>query len=313
MSQEMQNLETQNATAETADSGSIDAAAQAFQKRETPEPKPETATADDDSKAEPSDGEPAEDTDDAAELVEVEIGGKKFSVDADTAAEVQKATLRQSEFSRKMNEVSAKEKATTLKAEAAERFYEGAEKFAAAKAEVAMIERQLKQFESVKWQELRQENPAEYAAIAADLQHLRMGKADAEARLAGIDHDIAATRNQSLADKREEMVKTLAKDMKGWGDELGTAITKYAVESGYSVQEIQNVTDPKWVQAMNKARLYDAMQAGKTAIKAKAQNAAPVLKPGAPRTSDPKDDVMRRLRKSGSQDDAAAAFRSRMR
>jgi hypothetical protein len=212
-----------------------------------------------------------------------------------------------------MNEVSTQEKAYKQKTEAAERYYEGATKFAEAKAEVNLIDAQLKQFEKVPWQQLRQENPAEYAAMAADFQSLRLSKSDAEQKLSRIDGEIASLKNQSISEKRDEMVKTLAKDLKGWGDELGTAITKYAVDNGYSVQDLQAITDPKWVIAMNKARLYDAMQKGKEAIKAKAQNAAPVLKPGAPRQADPKSDALAKLRKTGSMDDATAAFRSRMR
>ena len=271
----------------------------------TDEPKP--ADEPDETEAEEADEADPEAEAEADELVEVEIGGKTFEV----APEVQKAVLRQADYSRKMNEAADVQKGATARMAQAERLVESAEKLSEVLSEVKQLDAQMKQFERVNWQQLRADNPAEYAALAADLQSVRLSRDDAMRKSQGVEGDIERAKQTSLATQRDDMLKALKKDLKGWGDKLGTDITQYAVSTGYSMDEIGAITDPKWVIAMDKARRYDDLQSSKTALKAKVQAAPQVSKPGSPRRADPKADVMDRLRKSKSPEDAIAAFMAR--
>ena len=301
---------TENAQAEPWEKGSDEEAlaaltaqtAQAVEQPTTEEAKPDDEPAKDpEQEAEPAD--PA-DGDDAEQLVEVTLEGKTFNV----APEVEKAMLRQADYSRKMNEVSAKEKAATQRIEVADKLTQGAEKYAAVLAESNAIDSRLKQFEAVNWQALRQENPGEYAAAAADLQSLRMAKENANQRARGLDAEITEDRNKILGERRDEMFKVLQREIKGWTDANGVAITEYAMKNNVQFETLQNLTDPGVVLALEKARKYDALQASKTALKAQAQNAAPVMRPGAPRKINGVADAMAQLRKSNSEDDGVAAL-----
>ena len=132
--QEAPTPETQNASAEPDDLGSLDAAAAAFatkeQSEEAAHPEEEAEPAhetEEETEQEAEEADPDEESE-SDELVEVEIEGKTYKV----PPELQKGYLRQSDYSRKMNEVSEKEKAYSQRLEVAEKLYEGAEKFATA-------------------------------------------------------------------------------------------------------------------------------------------------------------------------------------
>ena len=293
------------------EAGSEDEAVNAFEKREQPQPTQDEADPEnepsDDAAEEVSDDEPEADDEATDELVEAEFEGKTYKV----APELQKALLRQADYSRSMNEVSAQKKTYAERIEAAESYVKGAEKYAEVLADVQTVDAQLKQFDKVNWQQLRQDNPGEYAAMAADMQTLRLSREQYVQRAHGIQAEIGQAQQRGLNDKRAEMGKALVKDLKGWGDELGAKISKYAMDNGYAPQDLDNMTDAKWVIAMNKAMRFDALQTAKADIKAKAKDAPAFVKPGAPRKADPRNDAMAQLRKDNTTESAEAAFLQR--
>lgn len=290
--------------------GSEDEAASAFEQRINP--PPEEAEPDDEPEAdadeEGSDAEPETDDEPVDTLVEAEFEGKTYKV----APELQKALLRQADYSRNMNEVSAQKKTYAERIEVAETYVKGAEKYAEILSNVNTVDAQIKQMEAVNWAQLRADNPGEYAAMSADMQTLRLSREQYAKEAQGVKTQLADTQQRELYDKRGEMLKVLTKNLKGWGDELGSKISKYAVESGYQPSDLDTITDPKWVIAMDKARRFDALQTAKTELKAKAKDAPAFVKPGAPRKADPRVDALAQLRKDNTQESAEAAFLQRM-
>lgn len=305
----------QNAEA-TADlpTGSEEEAAAAFAAHDsasadesTTEPKP----ADEPDESDETEAEQADpdDEEEAAELVEVEIGGKTFEV----PPEVQKAVLRQADYSRKMNEVGAKEKALTARIEQAETLLDGAEKRAEALAEVRAIDARIKAYEGIDWNKAKAENPGEAAMAAIELLTLKDQRKDAVQAAATVARELTDNRGRMLDSARAEMDAQLHKELKGWGDEMGTKITRYALDSKVQLQTLQTLTDPALVIALDKARKYDALQGAKVALKAKAADVPKVAKPGSPRRApDAQAEAMNRLRRDNSTEAAEAAFLSRM-
>lgn len=316
-----QNLTDQSADADTGLDGSEDAAIAAFNARRAPkkeaadpdgeseettseaEPDPEPDESDE---TEPDEGE-SESDDEAESLAEVEYEGKTYKV----APALQKALLRQSDYSRKMNEVGAKDKVLAQRLELADAMAQGAQELAEAMSETRLIDRQLKQYEGIDLRALRAENPAEFAAVAAEIQMLRMSKADAEAKTAAINGKVQQAKSQDYAALKTEMAKALDKHLPGWKGDLGVKITEYAVANGYTENDVAQITDPRIVLALDKARRYDAMQASKGTIKAKAADVPRIVRPGAPVRRDVATDAVTKFRKSKSDDDAVAVFMSR--
>lgn len=264
-----------------------------------------------DSEAEPDEGDPADDT--QAEGVETfEHDGLEITVKAGKAEAAKKALLRQADYSRKMNEVSDQAKAAQAQIAQAQKLAEGAEKYAEVLAEARMLDAQIKQYEGVDWAAIRKENPAEFAAMAAELQGLRLTRQEASAKAQKVQSELESERAAGLNEKRASMVKALQKDLPGWGEELGTQITQYAIGKGWTAEDLTLLTDARVVIALDKARKFDNIEAGKANALKKAQAAPQVLKPGAvrPRTN-AAEDAMARFRKSNSEDDAVAVFLAR--
>ena len=310
-----QNLQPPTESA-PEEAGSLDAAALAFEKREQAPQEPaaeaEAEAEDAELTTEADEADPEPDTEPAEDYAEVEYEGLKVQVPKDAAEVLQKALLRQSDYSRKMNEVAAKEKTYTQRAELADSLIEGAKEYAQVMAEMQVIDARLKQFDGLNWGELRQQNPAEYAALAADAQGLRWAKGQAEAKAGTIQTTIDEKRQRSLGDKRAEMFKALETGIKGWSDDMGEQITKYATSNGVSFETLSKLTDPGVVIALEKARKFDELQSKRANLKPN-KDVPPVLKPGAPRKADPKADALTRLRKSNSLEDATAAFLAKLR
>jgi hypothetical protein len=317
MSIETLNPATGNATAEPQNlESSEDLAAAAFAAQFAADAaEPETPEADDEPKAdddaEPDEGEPAEDDEPKEQLVELELSdGTVVKV----LPEVKKGYDRQQDYSRAMNETAAVKKQAVALQEKAEKLVEGADKFAEAKAEVKLLESQLKQFEALDWKTIRRDNPGEYAALAADHQTARINHAEAARKADSVEAVIEETRHALLAQQRAEMDAVLRKELKGWGDEMGAAITRLAIDKGVRLETLRNLTDPKLVMLIQeqseKAAKYDALQKGKSELKAKARDIPPVLKPGAKRP-DAKGDLMAEHLKHKSDATAEALFRAR--
>lgn len=301
---------------DTPEPGSLDAAALAFEKRETSDEEEQASTEDTTDEAEPDaepeDGEPEEEASED-EAAEIDFNGHALKVPKELAPELEKALLRQADYSRKMNEVAAKEKTYTERIQQAETLTKSAEAYAQVLAEAQVIDMRMKAMESVNWADLRANNPTEYAAAAADLQTLRLAKHENERRAQGLRSEVAQKQADQLIAEREEMFKELGKTYRGqWNDKLGEQITQYATANGVRFDSLLKMTDPGLVIALDKARKYDELQKSKTAVKEKVKAAPPVVKPGTPKRAAPADDAMAKLRKSKTLDDAAAAFLARM-
>jgi hypothetical protein len=307
-----QNPDTQTTTA-PEDTGSLDAAARAFEQREEAEAEPEADAegSEADPDAEASDGDSDEDTE--QELTDVTVEGVTLSLPKDQAEAIQKATLRQADYSRKMNEVSAKEKQATQLLDTAEKMRQGAEKFADVLANIRMMDQQIKQYEGLDWQKLRSDDPGQYAAYAADLQTLKLDKQRVEMQGRQVAHEVEQSTGKVMQAKREEMFESLKKSLPGWSNEMGEKITEYAVASGMAFDTLSKLTDPAVVVALEKARKFDALQKSKTDLKAKVKDAPPVLKPGVRQSKqNPVDESMAQLRKFRTRDAAEVAFLARM-
>lgn len=306
--------ETQNPQGEPEDLGSLDAAAAAFAARLEPaqeaqteeaEPDPESA---EETEPEADEADPDEESE-AGELVEVEIEGKTYKV----PPELQKGYLRQADYSRAMNAVTEKEKAYTSRIELIDQMEKTADERSEALAQVKLIDERIKAYDGVDWAKAKADSPAEAAMAAIELMQLKDARKEAVNAAAQVARKLTEGKERLLSEKRADMEKALSKSLKGWGDEMGAQVSRYAVESGWSVEALRNLTDPNVVVALDKARRFDALQKSKEGLKAKAKDAPQVVKPGAarPRT-DARQEAIGRLRNSGSMDDAAAAFLSRM-
>jgi hypothetical protein len=204
-----------------AEPGSEDEAIEAFNRRLQSEAQTEQdPPADDpdegatDPEADPEEGEAEpEAADPAGDLVEVEFEGETFEV----PPKLKDALLRKADYSR-----AEAKKDYAQRIESATKLIEGAEKYAEAIAEGKQLEAQIKQFKAVDWKSLRSTDPAQAALMAVELMELRQARVQIDSKAEAINREIADGRSKDQQAKQAEMLKVLAKEFPGWGEEAGS-------------------------------------------------------------------------------------------
>ena len=92
------------------------------------------------------------------------------------------------------------------------------------------------------------------------------------------------------------------------GSKLKGDIMQTGLDYGFSADEMANVSDARYVRALNDARKYRQLVANRKKSQQKGNNARPVVKSGAKRTNDgqtaTRNKAQTRLQKTGSIDDA---------
>lgn len=159
-------------------------------------------------------------------------------------------------------------------------------------------------------------DPIEYQRQRAhfDAHQRRLHASMAEQqRLAGL---MANDRSQHLqkivAEGREKLFEAVPewKDPKKWEADR-QAVAKYAVELGYSEEEVGQATDPRAIIAIRKAMMYDQLMARKPQPAAPATRNAPRPLAAGSAQQGPSHGVKtarQRLQQSGKIEDAAAFF-----
>lgn len=128
-----------------------------------------------------------------------------------------------------------------------------------------------------------------------------------------------ARQDELLRDAQQRAVEELPEKIPEWKDtetiKKGMAdLTRYLRSEGFEAHEMRDVSDPRLIVVLEKARRYDAAKKSAESSKKKAAAKPPKsLKPGKPsrKSNARKSDVRKaqeRMKKTGSPDDAAAFY-----
>ena len=111
---------------------------------------------------------------------------------------------------------------------------------------------------------------------------------------------------QEQAQVLQEYIPEIVDPKKGQG--IKDALVETGVSYGFSAEEMQGVTDARYVRALNDARKYRELVAKKKSVQTKSNKARPVVKAGAKKRQDgnaaTRKKAQERLQKTGSIDDA---------
>jgi len=184
---------------------------------------------------------------------------------------------------------------------------------------IPALEKQIAdKFHNVDWVKLARESPADWAQMRAEfdahigqLEHARAEKTRADQQQAEEFHRTYQERLKAEGEKLREKIPEFADETKG--AKLRADLKAYLKSEGLTETEISGITDHRMVLIARDAMLYRAAQKSK-AQAAVAANVAPrVQRPGASPRNDVKADIRRaaiqKVAKTGSVDDAAAAFK----
>jgi len=167
------------------------------------------------------------------------------------------------------------------------------------------------EMESVDWNALARDNPAEWAAKmqavnnvngllqAVKQEQEKLGKQQEEQHRANLQKQV------------NETVDVLKRDIPGWNNDMYQSILETGTKYGYTREELNAVADARAIKVLHDASQYRKLQEAKPAMEKKVIDVPKVLKPGtATKPDQNRDELAKRmdqLRKTGRIEDAQRA------
>lgn len=200
---------------------------------------------DDENETDDETGEPS--TSEEDELEEIERQGKKYRIPKALKSEL----LMQADYTRKTQELAETKRETEAKlAREAASIQELREDI----GRVTMLETQLKAYDNVDWQALRQQDPDGWRFHSDQLRDLKDQLKDTKDSLSQKEtarsQEEQAQRSQAL----RETAGVLARDIKGFNQETASKIIDYGVkEAGMTPAEARELADPRIWKLLHRA------------------------------------------------------------
>jgi hypothetical protein len=143
------------------------------------------------------------------------------------------------------------------------------------------------------------ESKAQYDQNMYQLQNVQNQRAQAQ-------QEAHQTYLQEQAQVLTQFIPEIADPKKG--EAIKNALVETGVSYGFSAEEMQNVTDARYVRALNDARKYRDLVSKRKSTQSKGEKARPMVKAGSKKRPDSNADTRKkaqqRLQKTGSDADA---------
>ena len=293
------------------------------QEGETPSQEDEEGELEADEPEEGEEAEESEEEEDEGEAEEEPADEPKYRVKVDgtevevTLSELQAGYSRTQDYTKKTQQVAAERRAVQeLQTVAQQTRAEYGQRLAALESTLQAIAPA-----EPDWANLRQQDPAEFAAQWAEHQHRQQEMVAVQQERQRIEGEIAVEQQRALQETLAAERQRLVQAIPEWSDPAKAtaekaALAKYAQETfGYTAEDLAQVYDHRIMVILKKAAAYDAVVTkGKDRITAK-QEAPKVLKPGnrpaAPAAAPQKKaarEAFNRVAKTGRVEDAARAI-----
>ena len=175
----------------------------------------------------------------------------------------------------------------------------------------------LEQFQNVDWENLRQTDPIAFVTKKEELREAQDRVRQAQEEQAGVNkqqqEETAKLRQLAIQEEHAKLVAAVPE----WNNtekrgKMASELSSYALEQGFTKEELQQLIDHRSLLVLMKAQKYDALQ--KSDVKAKKiKNKPKVVRSGKGSTkkSDAKSKriaSMKRLKQTGKAEDAASLF-----
>lgn len=291
------------------------------EEEQTEEPQPqdnseEPEEAEEEVTPEEEQDEPEEESEEP-DLAEVEIDGKTYQL----PAELKDKVMLQADYTRKTQELSEQRKQVEAEYERVQQLQNIQQQNLEGVANLLLIDKQLEQGQLIDWNALYDSDPAEFVRQKEHYRDLQGARQELSKQLSETQQYISAEQQAKLNQAQEYARKELESSLK-WDGKKATDASEYI--KGYIGKGItetdfaalnQGAFGPVPIIWAYKAMQFDKLQASKGDTAKKVASLPKVTKPGQSTktvTQQQDADMRSRLKKSGSVDDAAALFLSRM-
>lgn len=223
------------------------------------------------------DGLPVEQTVDDDDELEEDLDGVKVRGKKEALERLKAERLMQADYTRKTQEVAEQRKAI----EAAQEQFQAQRNFEQQNldivADLRAMEREMAQLQQINLQQLSDQDPMQAQKLMVRMQQLQTARGQAAQALTQRHQAFQHEQQQLAARQLEEGQKVLQRDIPGWGPELASKLTAFALANGYSEREVAAIRSPAMVRSLY--REYQVAEAKKQATKrTPAVQAAPITR-----------------------------------
>lgn len=245
-------------------------------------------------------------------IVKTKIDGKEGTA---KFADVLKSYQLQGHIDNKAREVAEQQKAMQQRMEQVEQVVQQRVTQLDGLASAAAQEL-TREFQSVDWQWLRENNPGEYSARWQEFQYRNQSIAQIAQAAEHERRQLDAQRDEREKATLREEAQRLPTLIPEWKNEETSAkerqaIMEWALKSGAKPERVQKMSDAFDVAAYRKAMLYDQLQTSKAAVENKVRIAPKLVKPGQSadnRQTNALRDLKQNVRKSGGKEKDLVAY-----
>jgi hypothetical protein len=263
-----------------------------------------------DEESDSSESDESEDSEESEESQEptytVKVDGKEVEV---TLSELQNGYQRQADYTRKTSDLAEQRKTFEAQEQAIQQ--ERAQYAQALQQLSQMMPNELARFQNIDWARLKSEDPFEYMTQREEFR-------EAQERVQAVQIEqqrmaqMQAVQNARNWQERLSQEKQLVQEAVPEFDKVKQELRSYALQTGFSEQEVRGLIDHRSVSILHKAMMYDKMKSAKPQTK-KVTKSTVVQKPGSAKTktdvsSEKRTANVAKVRKTGSVDDAASAI-----
>lgn len=255
---------------------------------------------------------------------EVEFGGQvrklPKGITEAVAKEVQDfGQSLHADYTRKTQEVAEIRKQIDAERQAAQELTRLTHEHADLVADWRTAQRQIDQISQQDLAALSESDPMTALRQQAMLVQLQQAQQRIGAQLQGTVAEMTAKQQASAKEALERATAELAQDKSlKWSKETAASLSAYGKSLGFSDTELAQVSDPRVIRLLHKAQQFDALQTSKPAVTKRVSEVSKTIKASSAASPHAQkrtqvDDAMKRLSRSGSIADAAAALLAKSR
>lgn len=214
---------------------------------------------------------------------EIEYEGEKFKV----PAKLKDAFLRQADYTRKTQEAAEIKRQAETQVEAVKQREAFIQQNVAEVARIHAIDAELMQFQNVNWDQLWDSDPVQAGKLNQRAQMLQAQRAQTEQVLTQRQAQFQQWQQQQAAMRMQEGQRVLQREIPNWGSEVQDQLREYALQTGWTASEVQNIT-PRQVVALYRDLQFTKMRE-KATQKPKVVQEKPVTRIAATKATANKD------------------------
>ncbi len=225
------------------------------------------------------DESPVEDASDAPEpeYVEIELDGKLYEFPKD----VEPYVMRHKDYTQKTQDLAAQRKEAEVhigQIEEQRRALEFLNSVQDEQQQIQLLDHQINQYREYMRANIDSIGSTDLEKIRFHIEELNLERNKQQESMQKKEQEFQQAREQSVKELLDKSTEVLRSKIPDWNDTTQQRVRDFATSSGFTEDEVANVTDPRYVEVLYKAMQYDNIKSEAKTIKQKAQS-APTIKP----------------------------------